>query len=286
MASRAKKAHLDPALETPEQTESSSEAESASEDESNDMEREIQVEFEARTPEERDLPGIISLLKQCFRGSEDVDLSALAQYILKQRSVGSVVTQSPSDSTDDEDDDDLGGTDGEVFGLATIIRLKSSEVSDMIIRHLSKCVSSTDRWGQLASVLTAPDYDVGLIISERIINMPPQIAVPLYQTLTNEVKKAQAKNLPFNFTHYVLLSKILVSPEPSVAPGPMFTNAEEEVFVPECDFVLDTKAVSGDDSRIVTLSQDDFIEKKKVMVFKANKFDTIVGTIKNSFPIS
>ncbi len=30
------------------------------------------------------------------------------QYVLKQRSVGSVVTQSPSDSTDDEDDDELG----------------------------------------------------------------------------------------------------------------------------------------------------------------------------------
>ena len=108
MASHAKRAHLDPTPETPEQTESSSENDSGSEDESNDMEREIQVEFEARTPEERDLPGVVSLLKQCFRGSEDVNLGELAQYVLKQRSVGSVVTQSPSDSTDDEDDDELG----------------------------------------------------------------------------------------------------------------------------------------------------------------------------------
>ena len=108
MASHAKRAHLDPTPETPEQTESSSENDSGSEDESNDMEREIQVEFEARTPEERDLPGVISLLKQCFRGSEDVSLGELAQYVLKQRSVGSVVTQSPSDSTDDEEDDELG----------------------------------------------------------------------------------------------------------------------------------------------------------------------------------
>ena len=99
---------MDPTPETPDQTESSSEDDEVSDNESNDFEREIQVEFEARTPEERDLPGVISLLKQCFRGSEDVDLSALAQYVLKQRSVGSVVTQSPSDSTDDEDDDELG----------------------------------------------------------------------------------------------------------------------------------------------------------------------------------
>ena len=108
MASQAKRAHMDPTPETPDQTESSSEDDEVSDNESNDFEREIQVEFEARTPEERDLPGVISLLKQCFRGSEDVNLGELAQYVLKQRSVGSVVTQSPSDSTDDEDDDELG----------------------------------------------------------------------------------------------------------------------------------------------------------------------------------
>ena len=108
MASHAKRAHLDPTPDTPEQTESSSENDSGSEDESNDMEREIQVEFEARTPEERDLPGVISLLKQCFRGSEDVNLGELSQYVLKKKSVGSVVTQIPSESTDDEDVDELG----------------------------------------------------------------------------------------------------------------------------------------------------------------------------------
>ena len=52
-------------------------------------------------------------------------------------------------------------------------------------------------------IVRDPANDVGLILSERIINMPPQISVPLYETLFNEIKKAKAKNLPFNFTHYV-----------------------------------------------------------------------------------
>ena len=256
--------------------------------------REIQVEFEARTPEERDLPGIVSLLRQCFRDSDDVHLGNLAKFVMKQRSVGSVVTQSPSDSTDDEDDDDLGGTDGEVFGLATIVRLKDTEVAEPIVRHLTKAVASTDPPGRLSRLLTTLDSDVGLIISERIINMPPQISVPLYQTLSNEVKKAKAKNLPFNFTHYALISKVLVADTPEAGQaGVMYTNAEEEVFVPECDFILDmAKATSSktddqdQEQRIVTLSQDDFIEKKKVMVFKADKLDKIVGIVKNAFPIS
>ena len=65
----------------------------------------------------------------------------------------------------------------------------------------------------------------------------------------------------------------------------MYTNAEEEVFVPECDFVLDMKN-SDNESRIVTLSQEDFIETKKLMVFKADNLDNIVNIVKNAFPIS
>jgi protein BCP1 len=248
------------------------------------MDEEIQVEFEARTPEERDYPGIVSLLKQCFRGSEEVELGTLARFIMKQKAVGSVVTQSPSDSTDDEDEDDLGGTDGEVFGLATIVRLKDTEVADMIKRHLSKAVASTDPQGRMSKVLNSSDSDVGLIISERIINMPPQISVPLYQTLSNEVKKARAKNLPFNFTHYAILSKVLEMPDSASQAGQMYTNAEEEIFVPECEFVLDTK--TAEESRIHTLSQEDFIERKKVLVFKAEKLDNIVTIVKNAFPIN
>ena len=67
----------------------------------------------------RDLPEAISLLKQFFRRSEDVKLKdislnnlvklrALSQYVLKQIFVGSVLTQSPSDSTDDEEVDESG----------------------------------------------------------------------------------------------------------------------------------------------------------------------------------
>jgi len=92
-------------------------------------------------------------------------------------------------------------------------------------------------------------------------------------------------NLPFNFTHYALISKILTAPEAGQNQVLMYTNAEEEVFAPECDFVLEMKN-SDNESRIVTLSQEDFLETKKLMVFKADNLDKIVGIVKNSFPIS
>ena len=88
--------------------------------------------------------------------------------------------------------------------------------------------------------------------------MPPQISVPLYQTLSNEVRKARAKNLPFNFTHYVLISKVLMAPV--AQGGAMYANAEEEVFEQECKYVLEMKSVS-DEARVVTISQEELVRQ-------------------------
>ena len=55
-----------------------------------------QVEFEARTAEKCDFHGIKALLKKLFDvgGVDQVDLTALTEFVIEQRSVGSVITQS------------------------------------------------------------------------------------------------------------------------------------------------------------------------------------------------
>ncbi len=37
----------------------------------------------------------------------------------------------------------------------------------------------------------------------------PSWQVPLYETLFNEIRKAKAKKFPFDFTHYLLVSRRL-----------------------------------------------------------------------------
>jgi hypothetical protein len=124
----------------------------------------------------------------------------------------------------------------------------------------------------------------------------------LYETLANEIRKARAKNLPFNFTHYVMISRLLMAP--SDERNVMYTNAEEEVFLPECDLVLDlacssspggatnnvansnSSGVEGIGRAFNSLTQDEFIEKRKVLVFKANKLDKITSLVKGAFPIN
>ena len=80
---------------------------------------------------------------------------------------------------------------------------------------------------------------------------------------------------------------MLPSVELQPQAGVMYANAEEEVFIPECDLVLEMNIKKDDqETRVVTISQEELVEKKKVMVFKAERLDKIVGLVKNAFPIS
>ena len=51
--------------------------------------------------------------------------------------------------------------------------------------------------------------------------MPPQISVPMYETLQKELRKAVAKNLPFDFTHFVMISRQVIL---SILLGRFHTN--------------------------------------------------------------
>lgn len=297
-----KRAHL--ALETPENTESSSgdESDSSSSEEEGGMnagqlpqhgDHELQVEFEARTAEVNDYHGISRLLGQTFRGGTGDFIPALTDFVISQRFIGSVITQSRNQEEEDEDEEDEEFDDlqNEVFGMMTLIKLggpnphtASKAVSDYLQAILS---DKSKDLALLNGILKNVENNVGFIISERIINIPAQISVPLYETLANEVKKATSKNLPFNFTHYVLISKILTSSNNSTSSSSnenIFINAEEEIVVPECDLTVDIK-----DKEPVYRSDwgsdNQLLEKRKILVFKAGKMDKIVNGLKSAFPI-
>lgn len=65
---------------------------------------------------------------------------------------------------------------------------------------------------------TTPDTQVGLILAERFINMPAEIAPPMYRGLLNELAHAREANDPYAFTHYLILSKTYTEVD-STLPG-------------------------------------------------------------------
>ena len=50
--------------------------------------------------------------------------------------------------------------------------------------------------------------NVGFLFNERVINIPAQITVPLLETLVTEMRKARDRNLPYDFSHYIMISKL------------------------------------------------------------------------------
>lgn len=56
----------------------------------------------------------------------------------------------------------------------------------------------------LASLNTAR---VGLVLTERLINIPSEVVPPMYKMLLEEISWAVEEKEPYNFSHYLILSK-------------------------------------------------------------------------------
>ena len=59
----------------------------------------------------------------------------------------------------------------------------------------------------LPTLLSSQDAQVGLILTERLINMPAEVVPPMYTMLLEEIEWALEEREPYEFTHYLILSK-------------------------------------------------------------------------------
>lgn len=59
----------------------------------------------------------------------------------------------------------------------------------------------------VVSVLASNTAEVGLILTERLVNVPVEIAPPMYRMLAEEIQWALEDGEPYHFTHYLVFSK-------------------------------------------------------------------------------
>uniref|UniRef100_A0A1A8HDL5 Protein BCCIP homolog n=1 Tax=Nothobranchius korthausae TaxID=1143690 RepID=A0A1A8HDL5_9TELE len=221
--------------ESPEDDGESGEDSEASEEEINE---EVVVDFEAHAISNNDSSGIKKLLQQLFLKAH-VDTAEMTDIIIQQNHVGSVIKQAevPEDSDDDDDPD-------EVFGFITMLNLTERKgvqcVEDIKELILDQCEKNAPHsvTEQLEQILNDTSKPVGLLLSERFINVPPQIALPLHTQLQKEMAEAQRTNKPSEKCHYCLMvsktCKEAAKNIPARGGAPkeeyMFVNAEEEFF--------------------------------------------------------
>jgi protein BCP1 len=77
-----------------------------------------------------------------------------------------------------------------------------------LIRYLQSKAANVPSLSGLSSLLSRDGKaEVGLILSERLINMPAKLVPPMYTMLLEEVEWAVQDKEPYTFTHYLIFSK-------------------------------------------------------------------------------
>eukprot|EP01112_Ceratiomyxa_fruticulosa_P000500 TRINITY_DN1045_c0_g1_i2.p1 TRINITY_DN1045_c0_g1~~TRINITY_DN1045_c0_g1_i2.p1 ORF type:complete len:307 (+),score=87.92 TRINITY_DN1045_c0_g1_i2:65-985(+) len=228
-----KKKKLKEEKDTVEEEVDNSENESDNEDEeeesssdyvssNSEEDEEIEVSFEVKDPKEIDFHAIKNFVGMLVQGdnAEELTPSPLADLIIAQTDyVGSVV------KIDDNE---------ETFGIISVVNMhKHSSLPTIqnLQKHLlTKADTSRDK---LESIFEDKSKLLGLIINDRMLNVPPQLSYPLNSSLFQEIewakeyeiennqkakgdKKGKGKSIApaesdWNFSHYLYITSYYVN---------------------------------------------------------------------------
>ncbi|OHE94735.1 hypothetical protein CORC01_09952 [Colletotrichum orchidophilum] len=170
-------------------------ADESSDDEDFDV---VNVDFEwFNFDPEVDFQGTKTLLRQLL----DVDstlfnISGLADLILSQPTIGSTVK--------------VDGKENDAYALMTALNIQEHSQKPAMAELAKYIIDKSQTNAALAAipqVINNSSAQVGLVLSERLINMPSEIAPPMYRMLIDEVEAAVEDKEPYEFTHYLILSK-------------------------------------------------------------------------------
>ncbi|KAK5165578.1 Mss4p nuclear export [Saxophila tyrrhenica] len=167
------------------------------EDSGSDDDELLNVDFEYFDPSPAvDFHGLKTLLRQLFDVDNQLfDLSALTDMILAQPLLGSTVK--------------CEGTESDPYAFLTVLNLhehRDKPVIQQLTNYLIEKTRSSSL--RLESLLgSSSKSQIGLILTERFINMPSQVIPPMYNMLLEEIQWANDEKEPYQFTHYLIISK-------------------------------------------------------------------------------
>lgn len=189
------------------------------------------------------------------------------------------------DDEDEEDDDDEMTDSNVVFGITTAINLNKPDVDCInqlrnLVTQKAKESATIDVYERFKGICESASNVIGFLLNERYVNIPPQIAVPLLESLVKEVERANRKKMPFQFTHYMMMLKFYKmsatkSKGPVEANSTVYTNAEEEIFAENSCTEFEFAAQTDTETE-----SSDLVPFRKVIIFEAAKLPHIIQSIK------
>ncbi|KAH9949480.1 p21-C-terminal region-binding protein-domain-containing protein [Amylocystis lapponica] len=192
----------------------------------------VDVDFDFFDPNpDVDYLALKRLLAQLFQtDAELLETTDLADLILSQPLVGTTVK--------------CDGRESDPYAFLTALNLHVHQtrpsVKALIEYTLAKAAPEPSFYAALQGLIGPPALTstnhIGFIFSERLINMPVQVVPHMYRMLANEIQWALDENEPYNFTHFLFLSRIYrLSPEEEAemqAPVPRTKRRKQAVAAP------------------------------------------------------
>ncbi|XP_044490615.1 protein BCCIP homolog isoform X2 [Mangifera indica] len=163
----------------------------------------VQADFVFFDPKPDDFHGV-KILLQTYLDDAQWDLSGFVDLILGQTIVGTIVK-----TEGDEDDSPFS-----VVTALSLGRYKDHKCIMELKEYLLKVCREKDVINDLRLLLGEQADDVGLLVSQRVVNLPPQLLPPMYDALFDEVSWATEDELTkelqdsFRFKFYLLVCKI------------------------------------------------------------------------------
>ena len=103
------------------------------------------------------------------------------------------------------------GQESDPYAFLTVLNMhehRSKAVIQRLMKYLLARTKGKESMTALAGLFSeGSKAQVGLILTERFINMPHQIVPPMYNMLLEEMQWANAEKEPYQFTHYLVISK-------------------------------------------------------------------------------
>ncbi|KAJ7569542.1 hypothetical protein O6H91_01G083000 [Diphasiastrum complanatum] len=225
----------------------------------------VNVDFEFFDPKESDFHGLQALLRSYL---DDVawDLTTFVELILAQTTVGTVIKTA-------EDESPIG-----FITALNLERYKAHSCMQEIRTFLMEKCGSTSEAGKLEA-LWQKQQGVGLIVNERLVNVPVDLAPPLYEGLFQEIAWAtedepiQSLRDAFKFTDYLILTRVYQEiPKkkgsaksknkktkkkprnlPQEVANLIYIKPEDEIFHKlsswSCTFPVDAETLAGHETR-------------------------------------
>ncbi|KAL8713024.1 MAG: hypothetical protein Q9220_002884 [cf. Caloplaca sp. 1 TL-2023] len=160
---------------------------------------EVQQDFEFFDPQAPwDFEGFSRLLRQLLdNDASSFHLGAIADLILAQPLLGSTIK--------------IDGNESDPCALLTILNLKEHKETP-VIRDLINYVCDRAKTNPQLSALPAllgkdSGNEVGLLLTERLVNVATELVPPMYRMLLQEILWAVQDKEPYTFSHYLILSK-------------------------------------------------------------------------------